>query len=811
MVSRRCFLFRFRKHVSGDSYAPPIIELIQCRFRLINVVLETPAEMPSPQRIGHAIGKVGHLSMAVAGQNLVIIYLCSRIVTPGVADFCIFAAVTLVLDLAFHFTFFIAVLSVDVQRMELSDSLGRIDMNQRAAKSRRTERKSWFLAFFQGTLPVSTRYAGSVAILSFLMAINWHFFDSTGRDLSVRTIKQKLLRKQSRSLVSPTWSPPFINQARSPADWLRIQDHNTAKELFGFIKPHAHSFVARIYDPLLIVSKNATGRDIPQKAASLTESVRHFARGHAYSAALIVAFLIAGVTLLMNYLLWSGLPEGVREEETEDDLFSVDTLSGAQALDIVQLTSSPKGHIASISLDRTTSVWLHNQNGFRQTVLRTAAIKPRLWPIIASTMDDAGTLLALCSSDGLIGLWSLMAARFSTVQTVDLRGQVPILFTFATISRPDQDVPTLLLVTPNGNLIEFETRGGIHHTRRICTSAILCAKTHVSAKGDLSLIFVTRTGEVHILTLDGNRDRTSEVVAGLDPGPPPGSNPLKIRCIEAVPALGLIFALRDEEAEVFDFNSRALIHAFQIGHAKPHSFRVMHSALRQCECGAPAVHTLSVAYTEEDSEHLIMQHFSLSDSPTSLICLGKPFENGNHTCQGLATAKEVVHLVEPVGSWECIASLGLVGIRRCSSSTPSVTSDLAYEPPEPSAIIAAMQDRIVRHDKTTSTFAPTNPLGHSNDDGWEAWTLSISGEFRSRPLSSASQDDTDELFGEQLFVAAPGPITRLGKKSVAVGFGNTVKIITLGKETFDGLGLSLDLGMAIHKSKMRRGAGRKLQ
>lgn len=805
-------MFRSGKYVSGNSYAVSATQLTPCSFRLINVVLETPAEMPSPQRIGHAIGKVGHLSIAVAGQNLVIIYLCSRIVTPGVADFCIFAAVTLVLDLAFHFTFFIAVLSVDVQRMELSDSLGRVDMNQRAAKSRRTERKSWFLAFFQGALPVSTRYAGSVAILSFLMAINWHFFDSTGRDLSVRTIKQRLLRRQSRSLVPATWNPPFINQARSPADWLRIQDHNTAKELFGFIKPHAHSFVARIYDPLLIVSKNATGRDIAQKPTSLTESVRHFARGHAYSAALIVAFLIAGVTLLMNYLLWSGLPEGVQEDESEDDLFSVTTLSGAQALDIVQLTSSPKGHIASISLDRTTSVWLHNQNGFQQTVLHTAAMKPRLWPIIASTMDDAGTLLALCSSDGLIGLWSLMAARFSTIQTVDLRGQVPILFTFATIPRSDQDVATLLLVTPNGNLIEFETRGGIHHTRRICTGAILCAKTHVSAKGDLSLIFVTRTGEVHILTLDGNRDRTSEVVAGLDPGPPPGSNPLKIRCIEAVPALGLIFALRDEEAEVFDFNSRALIHAFQIGHAKPHSFRVMHSGLRQCECSAPAVHTLSVAYTEEDTEHVIMQRFSLGGDSSSLICLGKPSENGNFSCQGLAVAKDSVHLVEPAGSWEGIASLGLVGIRRCSPSTPSVTSDLDYEPPEPSAIIATLQDRITRHEKSSPTFPPTNRFTESNDnDGWEAWTLSLSGEFRSRPLSSLSHDDTDDLPSDQLFIAAPGPMTRLGKKSVAVGFGDTVKIITLGKEKFDGLGAGLDLGLAVHKSRMRRGAGRKLQ
>lgn len=784
-------------------------------FRLIDVVLETPAEMPSPQRIGHAIGEVGHLSIAVAGQNLVLIYLCSRIVTPWVADFCIFAAVTLVLDLAFHLTFFLAVLSVDVQRLELSDSLGRIDTNQRAIKSRRMERQSWLSALCQGTLPVSTRYAGTVAILSFLLAINWHFFDSTGRTLSVRTFKERLLRRQSRPSEPAPWSPPFINQARSPADWLRIQDHNTAKELFDFIQPHAHSFVARIYDPLLVVSKNATGRDVAQKPSSLAESFHHFARGHAYSAALMVAFLIAGVTLLMNYLLWSGLPEDMEEEEGEDTLFNVETLSAAQSLDIVRLTSSPKGHVVSISLDRTTSIWLHDQTGFRQSTLQTAAMKPKLWPIIASAMDDAGNLLALCGGDGLIGLWNLVAARFSTVQTVDLRGQIPILFTFATIPQHDQHISTLLVVTPDGYLIEFETRGGIHHTRRICTRAVLCATTHISLKGELSLVFVTRTGEVHILPLDGNRNKTSEVVAGLDPGPPPGSNPLKIRCIEAVPSLGLIFALRDEEAEVFDFNSRALVHAFQIGHAKPHFFRVLHSVPRQCACGAPAVHSLSVAYTEESTDHLIMQTFSLDDSPTSLICLGKPSEHGTHNCRSIAAATDMVHIVEPAGAWEAIASLGLVGIRRYNStSTPSsVASHADYEPPQPSAIAAALHARAVRHETSTSALGSTaRPLHDLDGDGWEAWSLSISGEFRSRPLTSASHGDVDVLLGDdQLFVAAPGPITRLGKRSVAVGFGNTVKIITLGKETFDGLGTSLGLGMAIHKSKAKRIPARKLQ
>lgn len=779
--------------------------------------------MPPHQRIGHAVGEVGHHSLAVAGQNLAIIYLCSRIVTPWVADFCVFAAVTLVLDLVYHLTFFVAVLSVDVQRLELLDSLERVEQSK-ASKAGRSERQSWLTALRQGALPFSTRFAGSVAILSIILAVNWHFFDGNGQQLSVQMVKEKIFKRQRRSREPSLWSPPPINQARTPADWLTIQDHNTARELFSFIKPNDHSFIARIYDPLLIVLKGADGRDTSLKQTSLLEGLRHFTREHAFPAALIVVFLFAGVTLLMNYLLWTGLPEGIEDEDDEEANLVVKTLPTSQSLDIVRLASSPKGHLVSISLDRSTSIWLPGRSGFVQSTLQTASTKPKLWPITACAIDESGNVLALCTDKGQIGLWSLAASRFSTLQAVGLRGQVPILFTFAIVPGTDYDTFSLLIVTPDGYLTQLETQAGMHQTKKICATPISCAKLYTCAKGILSLIFVSKA-QVHILPLTGESGGTSEVVAGLDPGPPPDSNPSKIRCIEAVPSLGLIFALRDEEAEIFDFNSRVLIHAFPIGHVRAHSFRVLHSARRQCSCGAPAVHSLSVAYAEQETDHLIMQTFTLDDTTTSFMCLGKPSENETHKCQGLSQAKEAVYYVEPAGVWESTNALSVVGIRRCvQSPTPSSSaSGVDYASPEPSALASALKQRAARSSTSSgllttldSAFHTRHPPASPTDtENWEAWTLSATGEFRSRPLVSDSDDNVDELLADdQLFVAAPGPITRLGKKSVAVGFGNTVKILTLGKESFDGLTNgdgALDMTLGSYKSRVRRGPGRKLQ
>ncbi|KAF2706724.1 hypothetical protein K504DRAFT_459133 [Pleomassaria siparia CBS 279.74] len=797
-------------------------------FRLINVVLETPPEMPPHQRIGNAIGEVGHLSLAVAVQNLVLIYLCSRIVTPWVADFCVFAAVTLVLDFVFHLTFFLAVLSVDVQRIELSDSLKQVELTQ-ITITRTQERQSWLDALRRGDLPVSTRFAGSEGIFSIILALNWHFFDSGGQPFSLKGLWGKLLLQPPRSPEDILWiSNPLINQARRPADWLRTQDHNTARELLGFIKPNAHSFIARVYDPLLVVLNGADGRDISPKSPSLLQSARHFSHNHAFPAALMVVFLIAGVTLLMNHLLWTGLPEATEDEDDEEALFSVRTLPTTQTLDIVRLATCPKGHLVSISLDRSTSIWLPDRGKvYSQITLQTAETNPKLWPIVACAVDDGGSILALCTDSGQIGLWTLVGSRFLHFPTVELRGQVPILFSFTHTHTTDYDKLSLVIVKPDGHLMEVDIRTGVHRVKRICNNTILCATLYTRPKEEVSLVYVNKLGEVHILSLKLESQWISEVVAGLDPGLPPGSNPSKIKCIQGVPTLGLIFALRAEEAEMFDFHSRAIIHAFQIGRVKPHSFRIMHSPPRQCPCGAPSVHSIAVAYTEQDTNHMILQAFTLNENSTSFICLGKPSDNGSYNCQGLNLATEAVHCVEPAGVWESTEVPSIIGIRKCiQSPTPSSSAsgvDNGTFSADPTVTTSALKFRSTRGENVTSLFTSLDsafttrnfPPSSTDSDSWEAWTLSSAGEFHSKPLMSSNNPEDEQCIDEQLFVASPGPITRLGNKSVAVSFGNTVKVITLGKESFDSMmGVedpAMDMNVGSYNWRARRGTVRKLQ
>jgi hypothetical protein len=775
----------------------------QHRFRLIDMVLRTPPEMPPFHRVGTAIGEVGHLSLAVAVQNLVLLYTLSRCVTPLVADFCVFVAVTLVLDFVYHLTFFLAVLSVDVMRLELQDSIREVDLIQTlsASPNQPPTRQSWLAALRQGRVPLTARFAGPAAMLSIILALNWHYFDGSAEPFTF-TPRGLLHRFVARAPALSIWSPPPINQARTPADWLRVQDHNTAQELFGFIKPDAHSFIARVYDPLLVVLIGASGRDTSEKQWSIREILRHFAREHAFPAAMIVVSLIAAFTLLVNYMFWTGDPTVFIGDDEDDQVLAVKTLPRRQDLDVDHLVSCPQGHLASIDSVGSILLWLYEPNrGYSCASFSVANRTPRLWPMVACAMDDKGTMMAICAGNGQIGIWSFHAGEFVSFPLVEIRRQVPLLFSLISLRHTSRVNPSIVIVTSDGYLTVVETISGVYQTRQISITSIISTALYTSSVGLSSLVYVTSLGEVYILALAEGDVWMSELVAGLDPGPPPDSNPSKINSIYPSSSLGLIFAIRPGQIEVFDFFSRALIFNIPVGRVKPGTFRVMHSARRSCSCGGPAVRNLALAYNELDTNHMVMHVLAPGEDAGAFICLAKPSENETNVCGGLGHARQEIHYVEPPGAWEATSSSGIIGIRKCDlSPTPTSTAsgvDAGHYTAEPGTLSSALKQRATwegKLDKVKIPFADASGIRHvpgSNfgSDGWEVWTLSLSGEYRCKALES-EQDGSDidpSYLPEVLLAPAPSAIVKYGKKGIVVALGNDVKAITLGKESFDGI------------------------
>jgi hypothetical protein len=139
-------------------------------FRLINAVLATPAEQPTAARISNALGEVGFLSLVAVATDLVILFIIWSLSVSAVREFCLFAGVALLMDFGLHMTYFLAVLSVDVRRLELRDSLDKLNLSSNDFSSDNADllsKSNWDQVldfFFKGGSPLSTRVAGSAIV-----------------------------------------------------------------------------------------------------------------------------------------------------------------------------------------------------------------------------------------------------------------------------------------------------------------------------------------------------------------------------------------------------------------------------------------------------------------------------------------------------------------------------------------------------------------------------------------------------------------------------------------------------------------------
>lgn len=782
-------------------------------------MLESPAHMPTVTRIANALGDVGHLSLAAAGQNLLILWLLSRVVSPSVAPACAFAAVALVFDFLFHLTFFVAVLSVDVRRMELQDSLDRINLatQRRSSTTSKLERRTWGGALLQGKLPFSTRIAGTVAMVSFIFVLNWHFFDHDRRPFSFVNIL-RFLRVTSRQESQEVLPPPPINQARTPEAWLKMQDFISAKELIDFVKPGFHSFVARVYEPLTVVMKDADRRGAAGQIPSVFVAIRDLAEQHFFPFALAIVFAIAAVTLLMNYLLWNELPEEDTESGVGDDEpLSVRSLPKSHELDIVKISTCSQGHIVSISLDRLTSIWFldHRTHTYSHVILQTSALHPPLWPIVAAAIDDTGHWVAILTDSGRVALWSLAERRFVKSRVLDMKSQSPSVFAFAFHQMDEVERLSLLVVTPDSRLMELDFRTGHLWTHQIAELPLASAALSCCIKGQPKIVSVSKDGAVH-LSFPSSGEWTTETLDAVDGWNHPDPMQSKVKYAYPIPTLCMLAAVRSCQVDLIDIPTRALIHTFQTGQIKGHTLRVLHSKRRICGCHSPTVPDFSIVYTDSETQNCIMHTYAPGEgSANGLICLRPPalVEDEHFTCSGFENATEALHWVKTPGSWEATCIPSVVGIRKrpASDSPPvkSTSSDISYFPGTP-ASSNPFQNGTLKHRDQSITVnrhqangvsangyhrAPAgSPSSQSSEsEEWEAWTLSASGELHTTPLLSRSRSDSmseefleDEgIEEEQLFVSKPGPIVKVGKRSVAVGFGNALKILSLGSERFE--------------------------
>ncbi|QBZ56972.1 hypothetical protein PoMZ_01890 [Pyricularia oryzae] len=727
-------------------------------FRLINAVIVTPSEDSTGNRIGQAFGETAHVAVASVLQYLLIILGLSRVVFPGVSAFCAFAAIAILFDFFYLSTFFLSVLSVEVRRTELSDALEKSSQKHTRAISEERPQKSWMEPLLQGKVALSTRIAGIIVMLAFVLVAQWHFFQS---ETVLRTLG-RMFRRTKATDPSKSSLLVDVHQARSPTSWLRLQDHDTAREVIHVVKPKAHSYVARVYDPLVFVMKGSD-RNPPRGERLLLPAVYDFAHHQTVPLILAIVVLLALVRLLLNYLLWDEIAGARGDREVDDDpLISVKTVNCGHTLDVAMMAATPDGRVVSAGLDRMIWVWDVRFLGTSYVVTSPDVPERDPFPVLGMAIDDDSHWLALLSLSK-IRLWDLGRRTWGPSVDVELNGHKAEAFYFSN-RRKGADL-SIVLMRRNGTMVEVWPERGESKEYVVCKSPLSCAvplADNPTSSQATSFLTLSRRSCIHKGTAIGDQWETEEVKL------PSGEK--DIHAVLPMPSYSAYLAVRTSSVELVDFATSSVIHTFLTDQIQPRTLNFFHSYPRKTESGAKGLSSFTLVYVKAESGDCILQTYlpdaeeggtiSIRNSPAG-ACGGYSWKE----------TREVRRTVENPGSWAALPSGCVVGIRqkRPRKSTP---------PPEPPV---HTNGKLRRRRATPPLQYLSGSRAEDNHEVWTVTQLEKKGDYNTRPLML---EDEEVLLDQHLMISELGPMVKVGMGSVAVAFGNIIKIITIGHERF---------------------------
>ncbi|KAL7276345.1 hypothetical protein RUND412_000648 [Rhizina undulata] len=767
-------------HIPREVFPFVVIVIgLENMFRLINAVLETPAEQPTSLRIATALGEVGFLSTVAVGTDLAILIIIGHFSVPAVREFCSFAAVALIMDFVLHLTYFLAVLSVDVRRLELQDSLDRLNLSTEKTKWTRNdspEGQNKLTEFLlHGAMPVSTRIAGSAIMICFLVALNMHFLENQSPLRTISTLLDIVSNPQSinkRSLARAPIMP--VNVARTPTSWLKLQDQLTGMELIRAVKPGAHLVIAKAYNPLFVVLKGSN-RARSDRSFELFSSLFDVdtIKKHMQAFVLTIVVVVAGVTLLMNHLLMKGMPEDLSDvSENGTPLVTSETLFEGHSLDIVMLAASPRGVVVSVGLDRRIVVWKLKTRwqSASKDILRPTCTEHVLWPVMAIALDERGEWLAVATRAGMVSFWQVKEAAFYRSISIDLEGHHPSAFFFEPrIDDDPQHGPRVVILRQDGWLFEIGVwTGGITH-HRICDGVAVSSSHGVlTPRLPLRVVTACQRGRIFVTAkIAGTGEWRTEQLTFNNPSLEKSIDTGEACTILPLSALGMIISSKSCRVDLVDLLSGGVIRTFQTGQFKPSSLRAFHAKQRTClYCGCPAVLSFSIAYSERDSGMFIMHTFYSTRGNMRDICLRVERDRRERKCSGFENVNEKVHWLENVEGWEPTNLNMVAGIRRRELSQEDQSSD-----DQASFQSSSLRRRGKANKKQSS----------EDEDEWESWTMQADGVVNTYPIHDKNADMSDD----GLLVSRAGPVSKVGQRSVAVGFGNTVKILSVGNERYE--------------------------
>lgn len=759
-----CDLLKINLSMVPKNAYPFVVLVIglENMFRVINAILAYPPTMATPQRIANALGDIGPLSVATVVQNLVILFILSRFVSPGVGAFCAFAGIATLFDFYFLNSFFLAVLNVDIRRLELQDALSRTN----SAKAKRrisSSRPSWFDALVQGRLPFSTRMAGTAVTTTFILSLNYHFFERHEQVGGLRYLLSLVRGTASGVADFDAFTPPPMNATLTPGEWMRMQDFETAREVMRLAKPGADSFVIRLFAPLIVVLPGADRTGAPLATETWTHALHSFAIHHFFPVVVAVIFGVAFVAVLMNYLLYG---EAIDSDEIENDpppTLIVQTVEMPHRLDIVKLFGTNRGHFVSIGLDRTIAISTFDQlQQLRETVSLSPAVLAALpWPIHAVALSNDAEWIAFHCNDNKVYIYSRVEDAF--VQVLEVPDDHPfLLFEFTRIWRGEVMQNHLILLTSGGRMMQVmsDLSSKIYGPQELSPVPLLGAAIMDVGSQGKRIYVATETARLvayNWMCLESDQMAGTWTESNSQTLPTAHGGLTGQVHITSHLDLGSDILVIDANATIFFIDALWLAVIAEINVDRDHdaqsSFVIGH--VQPCiACGSAAIRSVAVANDASGSHDCDLTTWTASETKdeTGSICLRKT----TASCISFDGAQKTNHKLADGGTWHALSSHYVLGLRK--RQLPPANELMSNK----SEIAAPTR---LRHRRIAAQSA--------SKPEWEAYRFSLDGELES--VASSTVPDADHE--TSLYVNSAGPTVPLDAQSVAVAFGNTVKIV----------------------------------
>lgn len=429
---------------------------IENMFRMVTSLSETPGELAISYRLSKALSDCGITSTLIVICDLSIMIFIYPFVVPNTQQFCIFASIALIIDHVLHLTYFAAVLSIDIHRLELHDLLNNDSTLE-------VNKKQWLFSLFNSgrrvclvdslandrgksavcsikekvtnTItkfkpPFSTTVTGTLVMILFLIGTNIRWTDDSLKPRFVgqsQTVTPKALDLSEASSNFETYSETqfdlacFLNKKSFSTEIFKLLEKTSQQDL--------SKVLISVYNPIVAIHGGALGNTDNQSISFNLNTTYKFDLYYILEFLTLLAFILSIALMVLKAFA----PDATTESEDDfkkqiavkDHSFQSKVLSGGHFLDIIKITTSRSPFIVSVGLDHKLLVW--SPVSQPMPTPSQLPISPNMWPITHVVLSDHGDYIALFSKNGMIQCYSRITMTWIwKIQFEELRNTLPL-------------------------------------------------------------------------------------------------------------------------------------------------------------------------------------------------------------------------------------------------------------------------------------------------------------------------------------------------------------------------------------------------